>query len=185
MARSIRRRNRRRMVKKSFELQLTSLMDALMIIVVFLLKSYGLSAMGVPHTPNLEVPQSTAPETVGESMVLIVAKDKIYLEDDVILEFAGFVADDPSTHKFILPDAQDGSALSILPVFDALKKKKDDFETLASRSENPEEALKKWSGDLMIQADKIVPYELLRKVMYTAGLVGFKRFRLTVAKKPE
>lgn len=190
MARTIRRRKRRHTVKKKFGLQLTSLMDALMIIVVFLLKSYGISAMGVVHTDNLQLPYSTAPETVGEGLVVIVARDKIYIDNEPVLEFQVEVdeegnvieSDDP---KFLLPDSEVGSAMSILPVFDALKKKRDDFEVLASRTDNPEEALKKWTGDIMIQADKKVPYELLRKVMYTAGLVGFKRFRLTVEKLVE
>ena len=181
MARTIRNRRRRHTLKKSFGLQLTSMMDALMIIVVFLLKSYGIAAMGVIQTDNLELPASTAPETVGEGFVVIIAKDRIYVDNEVVLEFA-YDPESGENSNFLLPDAQDGSAISILPVFDALKKKRDEFEFLASRYEDPQAALKKWSGDLMIQADKTVPYELLRKVMYTAGLVGFKRFRLTVQK---
>lgn len=50
---------------------------------------------------------------------------------------------------------------------------------------NPEEAMKKWTGDLLVQADKNVNYDLLRQIMYTAGLAGFKQFRLTVEKREE
>ncbi len=160
-----------------------------MIIVVFLLKAYGISAMGVVHTDSLQLPTSTAPEAVGEGLVVIVAKDKIYVDAEPVLEFLidydqdGNVTEGGS--KFQLPGSEIGSALSILPVFDALKKKRDDFEILASRTDKPEAAMKKWSGDIIIQADKEVPYELLRKIMYTAGLVGFNRFRLTVEKMVE
>ena len=65
MARVIRKRARRPVIQKTFSLQLTSLMDALIILVVFLLKSYGISAMGVPHVKELELPISNAPEKVG------------------------------------------------------------------------------------------------------------------------
>lgn len=156
-------------------------MDILMITVVFLLKSYGISSMGVNQTENLELPSSTAPETVGEGMVVIIARDKIYVDNKPVLEFQG----NPDEKKYVLPGDAPGTELSILPVFDALKVAKDNFELLASRAENPDEAKKQWLGDIFIQADKSVPYELLRKIMYTAGLVGYKRFRLTVQKLEE
>lgn len=181
MATVIRRRTRRRGIKKEFPLQLTSMMDVLMIIVVFLLKSYGLSSMGVTQADKLELPTSSAPETYGEGLVVIISRDKIVVDNKPVLEFVG----DPEQRKFELPNDKVGTETSIAPVFDALKAHKDNFELLASRSPNPEEALKKWTGDVFVQADKAVPYELLRKVMYTAGLVGYKRFRLTVQKIQE
>lgn len=181
MARVIRKRVRRSRIQKKLVLQLTSLMDALIIIVVFLLKSYGISAMGVPHVEELELPLSNAPEKVGEGVVLIIAKDQIYVDNKSIMEFIGKGKEEP----FKLPGDVPGSALSIAPVFDALKEKRDNFEVLASRSEDPEKAEERWRGDIFIQADKAVPYELLRKVMYTASIVGYKRFRLTVQKQVE
>lgn len=178
MAKAIRRRTRRRGIKKDFPLQLTSMMDVLMIIVVFLLKSYGMSSMGVAETDKMELPTSVAPETFGEGLVVIIARDRILVDSKPVLEFVG----DPELRKFELPNDKVGSETSIAPVFDALKAHKDNFELLASRSPNPEEAMKKWTGDVFVQADKAVPYEILRKVMYTAGLVGYKKFRLTVQK---
>lgn len=156
-------------------------MDVLMITVVFLLKSYGISAMGVNQEDKLELPTSTAPETFGEGLVLIISRAKIYVDNKPVLEFQG----NPDEKKYLLPNDQVGSEMSILPVFDALKTAKDNFELLASRAKDPEAAQKQWGGDIFIQADKSVPYELLRKVMYTAGLVGYKRFRLTVQKLAE
>jgi biopolymer transport protein ExbD len=86
----------------------------------------------------------------------------------------------------VLPDGsvdRNRAGQGILPIFDILKKKKEDFDTLASRAPNPVEAAKKWTGDLLVQADKDVPYELIRNVMYTAGMAGYKQFRLTVQKQ--
>jgi len=45
--------------------------------------------------------------------------------------------------------------------------------------------MKKWTGDLLVQADKNVNYDLLRQIMYTAGLAGYRQFRLTVEKREE
>jgi hypothetical protein len=132
----------------------------------------------------MELPTSKAPETFGEGMNLIITQEKILIDDDVIVKFAG----DSNEKKFLLPDGSmdvNAPEKGILPIYDALKKKKDDFDLLASRSPNPEEAKKKWTGDILVQADKNVNYDLVRKIMYTAGLAGYKQFRLTVEKQPE
>lgn len=179
-----RRGRGRRNNKKAFGLQITSLMDILMIVVIFLLKSYGLSSMGVVQTDKLELPVSKAEETFGEGIVLAVAQNRILLDSEVVLEFTG----DPAEKKFVLPDgAVDTSkaGLGILPLYEKLKKKKDDFDLLASRAPDPKAAATKWTGDIMVQADKEVSYDLMRQIMYTAGMVGYKQFRLTVEKRAE
>lgn len=176
----------RRHRSRAFGLQLTSLMDVLMIIVVFLLKSYGISSMGIVQTDKLELPVSLAPETFGEGMALVIAKDKIVLDGADVLLFEGA----PEEKHFKLPegtvDTSSGiNNRGIVPLFDALKKKRDDYDLLASRSPNPKEAAAKWKGEILVQADKAVPYEMIRRVMYTAGAAGYKLFRLTVEKQPE
>lgn len=173
----------RRRSQKAMTLQLTSLMDVLMIMVVFLLKSYGISSMNISQTDKLHLPVSRAPETFGEGLALIVAQDRILVDSDEVLRFENNGDD----KKFILPEGSVNAndSRGILPLYDALKKKKDDFELLASRAPDPEAALKQWKGEVMIQADKEVPYELLRRVMYTAGALGYQVFRLTVEKQPE
>lgn len=174
----------RRLKRRAFGLQLTSLMDVLIILVIFLLKSYGLSSMSVVQTDKLELPVSRATEIFGEGIVLVIAQDKITVDSEAVLEFAGTLEE----KKFQLPEgAFDTTAAGrgILPIYDVLKKKKDAFELLASRTPDPEEAAKKWTGDLLVQADKSVSYELIRQVMYTAGMAGYKQFRLTVEKQAE
>jgi biopolymer transport protein ExbD len=174
----------RRRRQKPFGLQLTSMMDVLIIIVIFLLKNYGLSIMQVPQQDKLELPKSKAQDVFGEGITLQIAQDKILIDNEEVLVFQG----DPAEKLFTLPEgAMDSQnrGHGIGAIFDVLQKKKEDFDTLASRAPNPEEAVKKWTGDLLVQADKDVPYELIRNVMYTAGMAGYKQFRLTVQKQEE
>lgn len=188
-----RRGRGRRLKRRSFGLQITSLMDVLMIIVVFLLKSYGLSSMSIAQEDKLELPVSKATETFGEGIVLIITQNKIIIDSEPVLEFKPSTvaaADGSPMPTFELPDgALDGSgnvgSRGILPIYDVLKRKKEEFDTLASRAPDPVEAAKKWTGDLLVQADKGVNYALIRHVMYTAGMAGFKQFRLTVEKQAE
>jgi biopolymer transport protein ExbD len=187
------RSSKRRKRPNSFALQITSLMDILMIIVVFLLKSYGLSSMSIAQEDKLELPVSKSTEVFGEGIVLVIAQDRITIDSEPVLEFlppTQQTADGKPIPTFQLPEgAMDSSgnvgSRGILPIYDVLKRKKEEYDTLASRAPDPVEAAKKWTGDLMVQADKSVNYELIRHVMYTAGMAGFKQFRLTVEKRPE
>ncbi len=187
------RSGKRRKRPNSFALQITSLMDVLMIIVVFLLKSYGLSSMSIAQEDKLELPVSKSTEVFGEGIVLVIAQDRITIDSEPVLEFmppTQQTADGKPIPTFQLPEgAMDNSgnvgSRGILPIYDVLKRKKEEYDTLASRAPDPVEAAKKWTGDLMVQADKSVNYELIRHVMYTAGMAGFKQFRLTVEKQPE
>lgn len=187
------RNGKRRKRPSTFALQITSLMDILMIIVVFLLKSYGLSSMSIAQEDKLELPVSKSTEMFGEGIVLVIAQDRITIDSEPVLEFLPPTqqsAEGKPIPTFQLPDgAMDNSgnvgSRGILPVYDVLKRKKEEFDLLASRAPDPVEAAKKWTGDLMVQADKSVNYELIRHVMYTAGMAGFKQFRLTVEKRPE
>ena len=191
----------RRRKKQGFGLQITSLMDVLMIIVVFLLKSYGLSSMSIVQPDKLELPVSKSIEAFGEGVVLVIAQDQITVDNEAVLQFKpdpnAPPAPPPGTPvdanapkvvpTFELPDGaiDPSNQRGILAIYDVLKRKKDEFDTLASRTPNPEEAAKKWTGDLFLQADKEVSYELLRNVMFTAGMAGYKQFRLTVQKQEE
>jgi len=182
-ASSHRRGRARRQRNRAFSLQLTSMMDVLIIIVIFLLKSYGLSIMQVPQEDKMTLPVSKSTEVFGEGIILMIAKDQISVDAEPVVQFVG----DWNEAKFELPEDAKANELGgrILPVYDVLKKKKEEFDALAARAPNPEEARKKWTGELLVQADKEVPYDVIRRVMFTAGLVGFKQFRLTVEKQAE
>lgn len=159
-------------------------MDVLVIIVIFLLKNFGLSQMQVAQTDKMELPVSRALETFGEGIMVVIAKDQIMIDNEPVLQFEG----DFKENKFQIPaSAMDAPATNrgILPIYDILKRKKEEFDTLASRQPDPVEAAKKWTGDLLVQADKEASYDLIRQVMYTAGMAGYKQFRLTVEKQAE
>jgi biopolymer transport protein ExbD len=183
----------RRRKQQGFSLQITSLMDVLMIIVIFLLKSYGISSMQVSPEDKLVLPVSKSTEAFGEGVVLVISQNKIIVDSEPVLDFQPsnvMGADGKPLPTFELPEgAIDGNetvgSRGILPVYDVLKRKKEEFDTLASRQADPVEAAKKWTGDLLVQADKEVNYALIRQVMFTAGVAGYKTFRLTVEKQPE
>lgn len=187
MRRSIRNRRRRRRLKKGFELQLTSLMDALVIILVFLLKSYSLSTSALTVAQGVTLPQSMSPDTAKDSPQIIITPEAITVENERVLDFIQTENDlgsDKASYKFKGTDLDEGGK-RIVPVFDALVKAREKAETMRARSGVRDAQGKPLAFDasLAIQADKRVQYDTVKRVMYTAGAAGYRIFRFVALQK--
>jgi biopolymer transport protein ExbD len=186
---SIRNRRKRKKISQGFELQLTSMMDVLVIIVVFLLKSYATSANTFTTLPGLKMPISASLDNPPDSLQVIVTPEAITFENQRVLEFvqtAGSVgnADAAYTFKASDLDAKERN-LRILPLFDALTKAREKSEVLRQKSKARDAEGKPlpFEGMLAIQADKRVQYDTVRRIMYTAAAAGYKTFRFLAMKR--
>lgn len=187
--RSIRDRRNRRRINRVFDLQLTSMLDVLVIILVFMLKSFTISTNHFSSMPGMKVPTSISPDVPPDSLHLIITPEAMTFEDERILEFvqtaeAAGTGEANYTFKPADLSTQDRKLL-IIPLFDALVKARDKAELLRTKSQardvqgNP----LPFDGVLAIQADKRINYDTLRRVMYTAGSAGYKIFRLLALRK--
>jgi biopolymer transport protein ExbD len=187
--RSIKSRRKRRKTDGAFELQLTSMMDVLIIIVVFLLKSYSASTNNLATVPGIKLPTSASLVDALDSLQLIVTPEAMTFESERILEFVKTASDagaasSSSSYAFKSTDMDEGGR-RIVPLYDALMKARDKSELLRAKSQkrdangNP----LPFDGILAIQADKTIQYDTLRKIMYTAGTAGYKVFRFIARKK--
>lgn len=179
--RSIRSRRRRSKLKQLGELQLTSMMDVLVIILVFLLKSYSASTHNFTTVPGMELPVSSSPQTPGDSLQVIVTPEGVTFEDKRIVEFiqtADALSADAATYEFRRNDLDEGGR-RIVPLYDALVKAREKAELLRAKSEARDENGNPlpFEGILAIQADKRVQYDTIRKIMYTSATAGYRTFR--------
>ena len=185
---SIRSRRSRRKINKSFELQLTSMMDVLVIILVFLLKSYATSQNNFSSVKGIQIPYSKSQDNPPDSLHLIITPEAMTFESERILDFNQSAdlntSKDEVTYSFKKTDLDEGG-YRVLPLFDALVKAKDKSELLRAKSKarDANGAPLPFDGILAIQADKRISYDTLRKVMYTAGAAGFRVFRLLAMKR--
>lgn len=178
---SIRDRRARKRLTKSFDLQLTSMLDILVIILVFLLKSYQTSTNNFTTVPGMEIPMSKSMDVPPDSLHLIITPEGITFENNRIVEFeqTGDTLADEATYAFKRDDLKEGGRL-IVPLADALSAAREKSELLRAKSTardaqgNP----LPFDGVLAIQADKRVSYDTIRRIMYTAGASGYKVFRL-------
>lgn len=186
---SIRSRRGRRKVHKDFELQLTSMMDILVIILVFLLKSYSTSTNSFTSVPGIKLPISTSQEMPPDSLHLIVTPEAITFETQRVVEFvqtADALNADQPTYAFKPEDIDEGG-MRITRLYDALNTAREKAEVLRAKStaRDAEGKPLPFDGILAIQADKRVKYDTLRKVMYTAGAAQFRVFRLLAMKQDQ
>lgn len=176
--RSIRnRRKRARVGGEGFDLQLTSMMDVLVIIVVFLLKTYSASSNAFKTLPGMEIPLSASEQTPPDSLQIIVTREGITFENQALVKFSS-----PSQ----IPTTElDDRGLRIIPLFNALAEARHKTEILKARSANTQSPSsdRPFMGAVAITADAKVEYDVLRKIMYTASSSGYQVFRFLALRK--
>jgi biopolymer transport protein ExbD len=161
-------------------LNITSMMDMMTIILVFLLKSYSTSDVSVAPSEDLELPVSTVKKQIEMAVNLIVSKKNIVVDGVPVLSLEKVPDEDnPGQSKLQVPEDQRNGQL-IEALLDELSKKADIAKNIGQQSGSEDHAFK---GRLLIQCDKKLPFEVLRQVMYTAGQAQFSEFKFVVYKQ--
>lgn len=149
-------------------LNITPMLDMMTILLVFLLKSFSTSAANV-NVANLTLPHSTTKLKVEEAVQVLVTAEQILVDSKQVLNLTG--------EALVPTDAVSGSTL-IQPLYDALADKADYHKRIE------EFGGAQFQGKVAIVADQNVTYEVIEKVLYTAGQAEFGLFKLFVQKPP-
>ena len=177
---NIRLRRRRRKLNSDFELQLTSMMDMLIILIVFLLKSYSTNAISYATSDKIQLPTSKSQEIPSDAVNVVIEPEAIIVDGERILTF--------TNTEYAIADLYLGNGgRKILPLSDSLQRAKEKALLTMSRAiikdSNGKIVPPTFKGELVIHADKAIRYEMLRKVMYTAGNLEYKVFKFITLKK--
>lgn len=147
------------------KLNITSMMDMFTIILVFLLKSFSTQGQLVTPASGLMLPTSTVERTASEALSVKVSKNDISVEDRVVVDGRGYATvvqqKDfmiPLLHEALVSHAQEGRRAA-------------------------ERFGREFSGEITIQGDEDVPYNILTRVMYTCGQAGYPVMNLIVYRK--
>ncbi len=160
-------RNRKARNKRSvMELDITSLLDILVIILVFLLKSYNSSGILFNVPKGIVLPTSSSQSNNTPGVVVQVSEDKIWVDDELILD----KTETPS-------GIYDRGGRRIIPLFNKLVEKR---RTIQQVKDQAPEAAKKFSGVVNLIIDKTVKYNDIKKLMYTAAEAQYQRYKFVV-----
>ncbi len=147
----------------TFTLRLTSMIDMFTILLVFLLKSFSAEGQIMTVAKDLRLPESTAQKPPETASVIVVTRDWILLDGNKVTR-----TQDVAAAKSVL----------IKPLHDRLVQLRRLTEKIASLSPDMQ-----FTGNIAIQGDKAIPFEVLKKIMYTCGSVGYNNMLLAVTRK--
>ncbi len=154
----------------SFKIQITSLVDMFVILLVFLLKSYSTSPVNINPRDGLRIPESTATVDPVDVVKLIVATDGVFVEEKKVMEL------DKGQFAKGQMDANDPSF--VRPLFEALDERAKHAKEISKVNEAFE-----FDGKVLLQADRSLPYDVLQKIMYTSMMAGYSEVKLAVVSK--
>lgn len=151
------------------ELNITAMMDMMTIILVFLLKSYSTSSVSMTASQDIKPPISTTRATPKDTVAVTVTPKTILVGEKKVVDLVG---------GQVPPNELTGSL--VLPLDAALKKEVEKLKYIADRNPNAP-----FSHELSVIGDRKIPYDLLLKVLYTAGQNELENYRFVVIQKEE
>lgn len=156
-----RRTKRSGLPRSDGKLRITSMMDILTVLLLFLLKSFVAEGEVITPAPGVDLPESTLHDHPDASLVVAISDRSVMLGDELIGERAELEAE---------------AGLTIEPLARSLERCREKSRNIAHlRGDDDEEA-----GLITIQGDRDIPFRLLQKVMYTCQQSGYGNISLAV-----
>lgn len=154
----------------TFKIQITSMVDMFVILLVFLLKSYSTSPVQLTAGKDMTLPVSTSTKDPTDVLKLQVSKNAIYVEDKKVVDLKDGVLD--------VKDVDQNDTQFIRSLYTELDGQANKSRTIASKNEEMA-----FDGKVVMQAERTLPYELLKKVMYTSMMAGYSDVKIAVLSK--
>ena len=150
---------RRKPLESNFELQITALIDTLVIILIFLLKSIATDTLEMDQGKGVRIPDVFNGLSAGKGSRLEISSVAVSWEGKKYLEMKDFNLKSPLNGTNL-----DGLSAAIAST------------ATQEKTEN------KFDGKLFLQADKSTPFPVLQEVLKTAKAQGYKDIRFVGAK---
>jgi biopolymer transport protein ExbD len=141
----------------ALDMNLVSLIDVFTILIFFLLSNSGVETL---PAASVHLPESTAKKDPKETLVVVVNATEITVEGRKVADVAPLV------------DARDDLIPGLKAELDRVSARP---VALAQNAAN--------ARAVTIMGDKEIPYQLLRKVMYTAAVANFTNVSFAVNQK--
>jgi len=142
-------------------LRLTSMMDILTVLLLFLLKGFVVEGEALTPVPGVDLPESSSDATPRASIVIAIFDDAVLMDGEAVVTISAAVA---TNDLFI--DAL-GARL------DAAR---ETVTEIARRRGSEEE----FEGNVSIQGDREIDFSILQRVMYTCSMSGYENISLAV-----
>jgi biopolymer transport protein ExbD len=142
--------------QQTFRPQMTSLIDILTLLVVFLIQSFSAEGTLITPSEDLELPASFSKEQPKPSLMIEITRNEVISEGMHVASHASF-------------EKSQGMTIDSLFQWMLIKKK-----AVADTARDIE---------VIIQCDRQVPFSVVKKVMFTCSKSGFNDFSVLTIQK--
>ena len=149
----------------TFTLRLTSMIDVFTILLIFLLKNFSAEGQIFTTPKDVTLPVSSSTDAPITTSVLMVTADWILVDGKPL--------------ESVQKNLRDNSLL-LKNLYEDLKAKR----ILAESAANLDDRMA-FKGEITVQGDEDIPFEILKRVMYTCGQVGYNNLLLAVTTEVE
>lgn len=148
-------------------LQITSMADIFIIILVFLIKGYASGAMNITPSGGMRLPAAKTGESTIEALKIEVSETTVQVEGKPVATLTGFRFDPADLEK-------SGASRALSVALDTERQR----QLLIAKSNSDV----KVDPKIVIVADQRVPYITVKSVLAAAALHGYTDFKLAVVK---
>jgi biopolymer transport protein ExbD len=145
-------------------LNITSMLDMFTILIIFLLKSYSAEGIILTIPADLHLPHSTTQSAPEPGLVVEVSKNAMVVDGKLL--------------DVDLEEVKQSEKLMIDILYQHLMAKTRQYEAISKLNPNAE-----FTGRLILEGDREIPFRLLKKILYTCGQAGFINQSLAVFQK--
>jgi len=138
------------------ELNLTSMMDAMTIILLFLLKTYSTSGAIISPSSDLKLPYSLSIQSPEKELTVSITRENILVSDEAVMEVGSI----------------DQNLAIITPLFTELARRAEEAKRNEINYAIP------FTHEVIVVADETIPFQTLFKVIYTCGSSEYNKLRL-------
>jgi biopolymer transport protein ExbD len=162
--RSIRNRGKRKK-PEVMDIDITSLLDILVILLVFLLKSYNSSGQVINVPKGVDLPISESQSISSSGTIVQVSPSSIWVDDKEVM-----------IHRGTSISSYSDRGNRIIPLLTELRKKKAEIEKISNQAPKAKE----FTGRINLLVDKTIKYSFLQRIMHTSASAGFSQFKFVV-----
>ncbi len=153
-----------RTTRGTFSLKLTSMIDMFTILLVFLLKSYSADGQIMTVAQDLRLPESTSQKQPAVMSVIALTTEWLLVDGRPIERLETILSSDK---------------MLIASLVDELQRLRSLSEGMGEMSTQ----MQGFQGNIAIQGDKDIRFDLLKRIMLTCGKVGYNNMNLAVLEK--
>jgi biopolymer transport protein ExbD len=141
------------------ELNLTSMVDMLTILVVFLLQTFSASGELLTPAKNIVLPEATNWKDLEQAEIIAISKEAVMLSGTPVANAEELAKENTVDWK-------------ISELHDRLVTLKNNYKLLHPSEEFP--------GTVIIQADRKIDFKVMKKVLYTCAVAGYRNVNFAV-----